>query len=96
MEMRVKGELNGLAKDLSDMVQVEDSSVDALRFRVRDPERTNPLLIRRVMDMGIEIVTLAPVSQTLETIYLQVVKEDEALNHESNANGAGGSSEHLR
>ncbi len=38
---------------------------------------TNPALIRRIMGLGVEIVTLAPVSQTLEEIYLQVVKEDE-------------------
>ncbi|MCC6805183.1 MAG: hypothetical protein IT319_20050, partial [Anaerolineae bacterium] len=59
-----------------------------LRYRVADPDATNPALIQRVIGLGVEIVTLAPVSQTLEAIYLQVVKEDE---HEG-----GTSIEHLR
>ncbi|MDX2139993.1 MAG: ABC transporter ATP-binding protein [Chloroflexota bacterium] len=78
MELRVAGELNGLAKDLSDMVRVEDSGRDWLRFRVADPQTTNPALIRRVHGLGIDVVTLAPVSQTLEQVYLQIMQEDEA------------------
>ena len=78
MELRVNSELNGLAKDIGDMVQVEDSGRDWLRYRVADPRQTNPLLLRRVAEMGVDVVTLAPVSQTLEDIYLQVVKADEA------------------
>lgn len=77
MEMRVRGELNGLAKEIGDMVNVEESGSNWLRFTVADPNTTNPALIQRVMGMGVEIVTLAPLSQTLEDIYLQVVKEDE-------------------
>jgi len=44
---------------------------------VHDPAVTNPALIRRVMGLGVEIITLAPISQSLEQIYLQVVEEDE-------------------
>lgn len=77
MELHVRGKLNGLAKDIGDMVKVESSGDDWLRYRVPDPEATNPALLRRVMALGIDVVTLAPVSQTLEEIYLQVVKEDE-------------------
>ncbi|MBE2272387.1 MAG: hypothetical protein IAE80_29395, partial [Anaerolinea sp.] len=50
---------------------------DRLTFRVHDPAVTNPALIRRVMGLGVEIITLAPISQSLEQIYLQVVEEDE-------------------
>ncbi|MFN8450458.1 MAG: ABC transporter ATP-binding protein [Anaerolineae bacterium] len=88
MELRVRGELNGLAREIVDMVNVEESGANWLRYRVADPSATNPALIQRVIGLGVEIVTLAPVSQTLEAIYLQVVKEDE---HEG-----GTSHEHLR
>jgi ABC-2 type transport system ATP-binding protein len=88
MEMRVRGQLNGLAKEIGDMVNVEDSGENWLRFTVADPNATNPALIQRVMGLGVEIVTLAPLSQTLEDIYLQVVKEDEAQK--------GDPDEHLR
>ncbi len=77
MELRVRGRLNGLAHDIGDMVTVEDSGENWLRYRVASPDQTNPALIQRVIGLGVEIVTLAPVSQTLEEIYLQVVKEDE-------------------
>jgi ABC-2 type transport system ATP-binding protein len=77
MELRIREHLNGLAGDLSDLVTVEESGRDWLRFRVADPESSNPALIRRLTGLGVDVVTLAPISQTLEQIYLQVVKEDE-------------------
>jgi ABC-2 type transport system ATP-binding protein len=78
MELRVHGVMNGLAKDIADMVQVESQGADWLRYRVREPQVTNPALIRRVSDLGINIVTLSAVSQTLEEVYLQIMQEDEA------------------
>lgn len=80
MELRVNGVLNGLAKDIGDMVTVEEAGMNWLRYRVADPNHTNPALLRRVAGLGVDVVTLAPVSRSLEDIYLQVVKEDEGLN----------------
>lgn len=77
MELRVRGEMNGLAKDISDMVTVEEAGRDWLRFRVDNPDVTNPALVRRITGLGVELVTLSPVSQTLEQIYLQIMDEDE-------------------
>ena len=77
MELRVAGKLNGLAKDIGDMVTVENQGDSWLRYRVHQPETTNPLLIRRITQLGIDLVTIAPVSQTLEDVYLQIMKEDE-------------------
>jgi ABC-2 type transport system ATP-binding protein len=77
MELRTREPLNGLANDIHDMVSIEESGLNWLRFRVADPNTTNPALLRRITGMGIDVVTLAPMSQTLEDIYLQVVKEDE-------------------
>jgi ABC-2 type transport system ATP-binding protein len=78
MELRVNGELNGLAKDLSQMVSVSESGINWLRYTVADPYTTNPALLRYITGLGIDVVTLSPVTRTLEDIYLQVVKEDEA------------------
>ncbi|MFW5708689.1 MAG: ATP-binding cassette domain-containing protein [Chloroflexota bacterium] len=77
MELRVRGELNGLVRDVSDLVVVEQSGLNWFRYRVDDPDETNPILLRRLLDLGVEVVTLAQVTRSLEDIYLQVVKEDE-------------------
>jgi ABC-2 type transport system ATP-binding protein len=86
MELHINGHVNGLSKDIGDMVEVQDSGDDWVRFRVADPRTTNPALLRRMAGLGIEVITLAPLSQTLEDIYLQVVKEDEA--QEARQNGS--------
>jgi ABC-2 type transport system ATP-binding protein len=86
MELHINGHVNGLAQDLGDMVEIQETGDDWLRFRVADPRSTNPALLRRVAGLGIEVVTLAPMSQTLEDIYLQVVKEDEI--QEARQNGS--------
>lgn len=78
MEMRINGYVNGLTQDIGDLVEVQDSGDDWLRYRVADPRQTNPALLRHVAGLGVEVVTLAPISQTLEEVYLQVVREDEA------------------
>jgi hypothetical protein len=58
-------------------VTVEETGSDWVRYRVADPHTTNPALLKKVTNLGVQVVTLAPVSRTLEDIYLQVVKEDE-------------------
>jgi ABC-2 type transport system ATP-binding protein len=87
MELRVAGVMNGLAKDIGDLVHVEAQGQDWLRYRVRQPEVTNPALVRRVSELGVDIVTLSPVSQTLEAVYLQIMQEDESK--DEHYDGAG-------
>ncbi len=87
MELRVSGSLNGTAHDLAELVKVEETGDDWLRYRVQNPKATNPAVLRRLLNNGVEVVSLAPVSQTLEQIYLQLVEDDEAK---------GRKGEHLR
>jgi ABC-2 type transport system ATP-binding protein len=84
MELKVSGELNGLVKDLAGMVEIDSSGIDWIRYKVSDPYATNPALLRKVTGLGIDVVTLSPVTQTLEDIYLQVVKEDEEQGNDDN------------
>ncbi len=90
MELRVAGELNGLAKEIGSMVSVEASGPDWLRFRVADPQTTNPALIRHMAGLGVDIVSIAPISQTLEQIYLQIMEEDEKKELAQNGNARTG------
>jgi ABC-2 type transport system ATP-binding protein len=78
MEVRVNGEINGVEKDLAGMVEVENSGINWLRYRVNDPYTTNPQVIRKLTELGKSVVTLAPVSQSLEDVYLKAVQEDES------------------
>jgi ABC-2 type transport system ATP-binding protein len=79
MEVRISGELNGLADDITrqGLAQVDAIGIDWIRYKTGDPYRTNPALLRYLTAQGVDVVTLAPVTRTLEDIYLQVVKEDE-------------------
>lgn len=78
MELKVNGRVNGLEQDLSQMVEVESSGINWLRYKVADPYITNPQIMKKLVEMGVEVVTLSSTTQTLEDIYLQVVHEDEA------------------
>ncbi len=79
MELRTAQPLNGVAQDLADLVTITDTGPDWLRFKAADPRQTNPSLLRKLTGLGVDVITLAPVTQTLEQVYLNVVQEDEAL-----------------
>lgn len=83
MELSVRGELNGLAQHLEPLVTVDSTGSNWLRYRVHDPQETNPMVLRQAMEQGVDVVTLSPVTQTLEDIYLEVVKEDEEGQHDN-------------
>jgi ABC-2 type transport system ATP-binding protein len=82
VEMRVDGTLNGAAKDFADLVTVVDQTDDTLYFRTASPRQTNPDVLARALALGLRVITLSQKQQTLEDIYLQVVKEDEAYDRD--------------
>lgn len=84
MELRVNGRINGLEKDLSSMIKVESDGINWLRYKVDDPYVTNPQVLKKLIELGVEVVTLASTTKTLEDIYLQVVQEDEAQEGQPN------------
>lgn len=77
MELHFTEHLNGAASELGSMVQVVEQGDHWLRYRTPNPQVDNPHVIRRLTGLGLNIVTLSEVSQTLEDIYLQIVEEDE-------------------
>ncbi|QPC84913.1 ABC transporter ATP-binding protein [Phototrophicus methaneseepsis] len=82
MELRINGSLNGLASDLTDLVDVASSGPNWLQYHTPDPYTANPQVLARCAALGVAVVTLSPLTQTLEDIYLQVVAEDEAQLHQ--------------
>jgi ABC-2 type transport system ATP-binding protein len=73
LEMRVAGELNGVVRDIADLVQVDSHGYDWVRFRVENPSVTNPRLLKQLSEQGVGVVTLSEVRQSLEDVYLRVV-----------------------
>ncbi len=78
LELRLAGEVNGLADDIADLVTVEACGDDWLRYRTENPGATNPRLLRQLAAQGVEVITLSEVAQSLEQVYLRVVGGDGA------------------
>jgi ABC-2 type transport system ATP-binding protein len=74
MEIRLIHPLDGLLPELSDMLTVESCGDTWFRFRTPAPESTNPMLLRRLAGLGADVVTLSEVPQSLEDVYLRVVR----------------------
>jgi ABC-2 type transport system ATP-binding protein len=79
MEITFAQPLNGVAKDLADMVDVVEIGDDWLRYRTSEPRKTNPALLRRLSEHGAEVITLSELKRNLEDVYLQIVEEDEKM-----------------
>jgi ABC-2 type transport system ATP-binding protein len=77
MELKTTRPLNGLAKDLDGLVTVVEAGDHWLRYQASNPAETNPQVLRRVLGLGVDVLTLSQLSKTLEDVYLQIVKEDE-------------------
>jgi len=77
MRLEVIGSVNGLADDLREIVQIETSGENWIDFIAPNPHQINPQILRRVLDQGVEVLTLSQRSRTLEDVYLKIVEEDE-------------------
>lgn len=79
MELHLTQHLNGATQELDGMVSIIDQGDRWLRYSTPDPATVNPQVIRRLTGVGMDIVTLSEVSQSLEDVYLQIVTEDEGI-----------------
>lgn len=75
LELRLAGSVNGLARLITDLVAIESQGDAWLRYRTDDPQAVNPVLLERLSGAGYRVVTLSPVAQSLEDVYLQVVQK---------------------
>lgn len=73
LEVRVDRPLNGEVKELADLVAVDWVRDGVIRYRTGEPETTNPLLVRRLGELGLGVIMLQAVPQSLEDVYLRVV-----------------------
>jgi ABC-2 type transport system ATP-binding protein len=77
LEVRVDQCLNGEVQELRDLITMEMVGEQTIRYRTPNPEQTNPLVVRRLGELGLGVVSLKEVGQSLEEVYLRVVAEDQ-------------------
>ncbi len=75
LELQLDRSPNGELTELADLVTIEWVRGNCLRYRTPDPVRTNPHLVRRLTGLGLGVVSLKEVSQSLEEVYLRVVEK---------------------
>lgn len=76
MEVRVDQTLNGQVQEIEEIVTVEWVQNNRIRYRTATPEKTNPLLVRCLDSLGLGVISLQEVPQSLEDVYLQVVSDE--------------------
>lgn len=75
LEVKVDQPLNGQVAALEALVTVESVSDNRIRYRTSNPDVTNPQLVRCLHDLGLGVISLQPISQSLEQVYLRVIEE---------------------
>jgi len=75
LELRLAQSLDGLLPLITDLIDVEEQGENWLRYRTARPQVINPLLIQRLTQEGIEVITLSEVPRSLEDVYLKIVEE---------------------
>lgn len=68
--LRVRGKWPGIGFELPEGVTPLESGEQGLRFRVIEPEKANPVILKKVMEQGLEVVSLQESPRTLEQVYL--------------------------
>jgi ABC-2 type transport system ATP-binding protein len=72
-ELTATTPLHGALERLRGVVAVEPVSDTSFRYRTADPRHLNPLLLDRLRDAGVSVVSLGEVPRSFESVYLQIV-----------------------
>jgi ABC-2 type transport system ATP-binding protein len=74
--LRVRERSQGLVDELRQVVEIEAVKVDgpgAITYRTRNPDQTNPAVIRAAVAAGADVVGLAELTSSLEEVYLAIM-----------------------
>jgi ABC-type multidrug transport system ATPase subunit len=82
LEVRVNQPLNGQINEIDSLVTVESVQDNIIRYRTPQPDIINPILVRCLNDLGLGVITLQEVSQTLEEVYLRVVSDEDIIRNQ--------------
>lgn len=74
LDQPLNGQLGDIDSAFGSQITIERVEGHKICYRTRDPIVTNPALIRYLSGLGLGIVTLRELSQSLEEVYLRVVE----------------------
>jgi len=63
---------DGLPFELANLVELTQFGTDWFNFTTEEADKVNPILLRRLLDNGFEVVTISQVSRSLESVYLKI------------------------
>ncbi|MBA3946054.1 MAG: ABC transporter ATP-binding protein [Herpetosiphonaceae bacterium] len=76
-ELRMVGSDTDAAQLLAEVVTVEQVDGALLRYRTADADAVNPLILQRLHSVGLPVIALSAVPQSLEAVYLRIVDTSE-------------------
>ncbi|MBI3286821.1 MAG: ABC transporter ATP-binding protein, partial [Chloroflexi bacterium] len=77
LELRLAQPLDGALDIIREMVEVQETGPDWVRYRSHRPQEVNPRLLQRLAAEGVKVVTLSEVPRSLEQVYLHLVEEND-------------------
>lgn len=72
-EVRFSTTLNGSLPELPDQIQLTSQGDCWFRYQTESPQELNPLLLEKLLNYGLPVVSLQEVNRSLEQVYLQAV-----------------------
>ncbi len=72
-ELRLSQALDGSWPDLPEVVKVTGRGADWIRFCSPEPGQNNPIVLQRLIEQGLAVLTLKEVPRNLEQVYLQAI-----------------------
>ena len=79
-EARLANQLDGWEARLPKGVDLTERGENWLRFKIEDPDETNPRLLRKLLRDKLDVISFREVPHTLEAAYLKAVSQVHAEN----------------
>jgi ABC-2 type transport system ATP-binding protein len=72
-EAVIAGNPKNYSPELPDGVQLVSSGDSCMQFQVDDPQKSNPILLRNLINAGLDVITFRELPRSLEQAYLEAV-----------------------
>ncbi len=95
-ELRLAGPAHDIARMLSEIVRIETSGANWVRYRCTDARAINPQIIARLAAHGAPVIALSELPRRLEDVYLSIVEEKNVDRGSWSNNGRQGDKETRR